>query len=117
MPEEIWRSRRAAVPAPRQQYQKLWNEEVAVAERRVTVGSRVGLHARPAAIFVQAAAKQPVKVTLGKEGKPAVDARSILSVLGMDIRGGEEVILTADGEGADQALDELAALVARDLDA
>jgi phosphocarrier protein len=93
------------------------HEEVAVAERRVTVGSRIGLHARPAAIFVQAAAKQPVKVTLGKEGKPSVDARSILSVLGMDIRGGEEVILTADGDGADKALDELAALVARDLDA
>jgi phosphocarrier protein HPr len=88
-----------------------------VAERRVTVGSRVGLHARPAAIFVQAAAKQPVKVTLTKEGKPEVDARSILSVLGMDIRGGEEVILKADGDGADKALDELAALVARDLDA
>ncbi|HEY6709881.1 MAG TPA: HPr family phosphocarrier protein, partial [Actinomycetota bacterium] len=32
-------------------------------ERRVNVGSKVGLHARPAAMFVQAAAKQPVKVT------------------------------------------------------
>jgi phosphocarrier protein len=31
-------------------------------ERRVTVGSKVGLHARPAALFVQAAARQPVKV-------------------------------------------------------
>jgi phosphocarrier protein HPr len=88
-----------------------------VAERRVNVGSRVGLHARPAAMFVQAAAKLPVKVTLGKPGGQAVDARSILAVLGLDIRGGEEVVLTAEGEGADAALDELAALVARDLDA
>jgi phosphocarrier protein HPr len=88
-----------------------------VAERRVTVGSRIGLHARPAAMFVQTAAKQPVKITVSKEGKQPVDARSILSVLGLDVRGGEEVILVADGDGAEQALDELAALVARDLDA
>ncbi len=88
-----------------------------MAERRVTVGSRIGLHARPAAMFVQTAAKQPVKITVSKEGKQPVDARSILSVLGLDVRGGEEVILVADGDGAEQALDELAALVARDLDA
>jgi phosphocarrier protein HPr len=85
-------------------------------ERRVVVGSKVGLHARPAAMFVQAAAKQPVKVTINKVGGAPVDARSILSVLALDARGGDEVVLAADGDGADQALDELAALVARDLD-
>jgi len=85
-------------------------------ERRVAVGSKVGLHARPAAMFVQAAAKQPVKVTIAKAGVDPVDARSILSVLALDARGGDEVVLVAEGDGADQALDELAALVARDLD-
>jgi phosphocarrier protein len=85
-------------------------------ERRVNVGSKVGLHARPAAMFVQAAAKQPVKVTIAKSGGDPVDARSILSVLALDARGGDEVVLAAEGDGADQALDELAALVARDLD-
>ena len=85
-------------------------------ERRVVVGSKVGLHARPAAMFVQAAAKQPVKVTIAKTGGDPVDARSILSVLALDARGGDEVVLVAEGDGADQALDELAALVARDLD-
>jgi phosphocarrier protein HPr len=88
-----------------------------MAERRVVVGSKVGLHARPAAMFVQAAAKQPVKVTIAKAaGGNPVDARSILSVLALDIRGGAEVVLTAEGDGAEQALDELAALVTRDLD-
>jgi phosphocarrier protein len=85
-------------------------------ERRVAVGSKVGLHARPAAMFVQAAAKQPVKVTIAKVGGDPVDARSILSVLALDARGGDEVVLVAEGDGADQALDELATLVARDLD-
>jgi phosphocarrier protein HPr len=85
-------------------------------ERRVVVGSKVGLHARPAAMFVQAAAKQPVRVTIAKAGGDPVDARSILSVLALDARGGDEVVLAADGDGADQALDALADLVGRDLD-
>jgi phosphocarrier protein len=67
-------------------------------------------------MFVQAAAKQPVKVTIAKAGGDPVDARSILSVLALDARGGEEVVLAAEGDGADEALEELAALVARDLD-
>jgi phosphocarrier protein len=86
-------------------------------EKTATVGSSVGLHARPAALFVQAAARQPVKVKIAKpEGDP-VDARSILLVLGLDARGGEEVILSAEGEGAEQALEELAAVVATNHDA
>jgi phosphocarrier protein len=88
-----------------------------MAERHVTVGSKVGLHARPAALFVQAASRQPVPVRIGKPDGDPVDARSILMVLGLDARGGDEVVLSADGDGADAVLDELAALVARDLDA
>jgi phosphocarrier protein len=87
------------------------------ATRRVVVGSKVGLHARPAALFVQAASRLPVRVTVAREGGDPVDARSILAVLGLDVRGGEEIVLAAEGEGAEQALDELAALAARDLDA
>jgi phosphocarrier protein HPr len=87
-------------------------------ERRVVVGSKVGLHARPAALFVQAAAKQPVKVTIAKDGRDPVDARSILAVLALDVRGGEEVVrATADAEGAEAALEELATVVATDHDA
>ncbi len=86
-------------------------------QRLVTVGSSVGLHARPATLFVQAATKQPVKVTIGRSGDDPVDARSILGVLGLGVKGGEEVVLSAEGDGADAALEELAALVATDLDA
>lgn len=86
-------------------------------EKTVTVGSSVGLHARPAALFVQAAARQPVKVKIAKRGGDPVDARSILLVLGLDARGGEDVILSAEGDGAEQALEELATVVATDHDA
>ncbi len=86
-------------------------------ERTVTVGSKVGLHARPASLFVQAAARQPVPVTIAKPAGDPVDARSILMVIGLDVRGGQDVVLRADGEGADAALDELVALLAVDHDA
>ena len=88
-----------------------------MAQREVTVGSSVGLHARPAALFVKAAAAQPVPVRVGKPGTELVDARSILSVLSLDARGGDAIVLEAEGDGADEVLDVLAALVASDLDA
>lgn len=81
-------------------------------ERRVTVGAEVGLHARPAAVFAQAAAKAPMPVTVARPDGESVDARSILAVLSLDVRGYEDVVLRAEGEGADGALDALAEVVA-----
>jgi phosphocarrier protein HPr len=85
-------------------------------QRIVTVASRVGLHARPAAVFVKAAGGAGVPVTIAKEGKEPVSARSILAVLGLDVRGGEQVTLEAEGDGANAALDELEALLGSDLE-
>lgn len=87
-----------------------------MAERRVVIGSKVGLHARPASLFVQAAAAAPVPVTIGKPGGEPVNARSILSVLALDARGGDEVVLSAEGEGADEALEQLVQLLLVDHD-
>jgi phosphotransferase system HPr (HPr) family protein len=87
-----------------------------MAQRQVVVGSRVGLHARPAALFVKAAAQQPVKITIRKGDGPPVDARSILRVLALGARNGDVVTLEADGEGADEALDAVAIVVAEDHD-
>ena len=86
-------------------------------ERTAIVGSAVGLHARPAMVFVQAATAQPVPVEIAKPGGEPVSARSILSVLSLEAHGGDTVVLSAEGEGAQAALDELAALLATDLDA
>ena len=86
-----------------------------MSERRAVVGSRVGLHARPAALFVKAAAAAPVKVRIGV-GAKEVDARSILGVLSLGARNGDEVVLSADGDGADEALAGLAALLEQDHD-
>lgn len=85
-------------------------------ERTVVVASSHGLHARPAALFTQtaAAAGIPVKVT---KGDRTVDASSILGVISLGIDHGDEVLLAAEGEGSDEALDRLEALLLEDHDA
>ena len=88
-----------------------------MAERSVVVASSVGLHARPATLFTQAAAATGVAVTIRKAGGEAVNAASILAVLGLGVSHGETVVLQADGDDADAALDSLVALLSQDLDA
>ena len=88
--------------------------------RRVQIASSVGLHARPAALLSQAAANRPApvqiaKVTDGVPGDP-VDAASILGLMALGVRHGEEVELSTEGETAAAVLDELVELLSRDLD-
>jgi phosphocarrier protein HPr len=87
-----------------------------MSQRQVTIGSKVGLHARPAAIFAKAAAAAPVAVQIAKGGDP-VNAKSMLGLLTLGAGHGDEVTLFAEGDGADAVLDELAALLGRNLDA
>lgn len=88
-----------------------------MAQRTVTIASSVGLHARPASLFVEAASVTGLDVTIGRQGGEPVDATSILGVMALGAKYGEEVVLSADGEGADEALDSLVVLLSRDLDA
>ena len=88
-----------------------------MATRTVTIASSVGLHARPASLFVQAAGESGLDIEIGRPGDESVDATSILGVMALGAKHGEEVVLTADGDGAEEALDGLVALLSRDLDA
>ncbi|MFL6113717.1 MAG: HPr family phosphocarrier protein [Catenulispora sp.] len=85
-------------------------------ERTVTVAAKVGLHARPAAVFVKRAAALPVPVTVAREGGAPVDAKSMLAVMSLDVRHGDRIVLAADGDGAAEAVDDLATLLETDLD-
>lgn len=93
---------------------------MATARARVRVGSSVGLHARPAAVFVQAVVASGLPVFISKISAPddagagvgPGDARSILAVLALDVGCGDEVELVTDGENADEVLASLAALLA-----
>jgi len=85
-------------------------------QRTVTITSAIGLHARPASLFSRAAATLDVPVTItGPDGR-TVNAASILGVLSLGIDHGETVVLEADGDGADGALDTLVDLLGSDLD-
>ncbi|MCA1782907.1 MAG: HPr family phosphocarrier protein [Dermatophilaceae bacterium] len=88
-----------------------------MATRTVSIASSVGLHARPAALFVEAATATGLDVEIGRPGEDLVDATSILGVMALGAKHGEEVVLSAEGDGAAEALDELVALLSRDLDA
>ena len=85
-----------------------------MAQRSVTVASKSGLHARPAAVFVQEAKRFQSAVTVAKDDK-TVNAKSILSVLTLGASPGDQVILAAEGSDADAAIETLASLLERDL--
>jgi phosphocarrier protein len=85
-------------------------------ERRVTVASKVGLHARPAALLAKAAVAQPVKVMIRKDEGQSVEAGSILGLMTLGAAHGDEVVLSADGDGAETALEHIAELVGTDFD-
>jgi phosphocarrier protein HPr len=82
-------------------------------ERTVRVASRSGLHARPAALFSEAAAALGAPVTVTNAAGTEADAASILGLLTLGVPHGAEVTLRS--ESAD-ALDALAAMLERDLD-
>ena len=86
-------------------------------QRTVAVASRVGLHARPAALFTQAVVASGVPVTIACGDRPAVDASSILMVMTLGAAFGDLVTVTVDGPDADRVLDELTQLLETDLDA
>jgi phosphotransferase system HPr (HPr) family protein len=80
-----------------------------MSERRVVAG--VALHARPASSLARAAAGFDSEIVLCSGGREG-NAKSVLSVLALDVAAGAEVVVRADGPDAEAALAELAALVA-----
>ncbi|MDR1979758.1 MAG: HPr family phosphocarrier protein [Synergistaceae bacterium] len=79
-----------------------------MAEKKVTVKNRHGLHARPAAAFVQKASSYPFAILIEKAGKSS-DAKSILGIMSLAVQKDDEVILKADGDEA--ALDALESIL------
>jgi phosphocarrier protein HPr len=82
-----------------------------MAERRVKVTTEVGIQARPATVFVETAAEAEGGVAIAKPDGDARDAKSILQVLTLDVRPGDEIIVEGEDEGV---LDRLVALVTDD---
>ena len=82
--------------------------------KTVTVGSSIGLHARPAAIIAEAVVNAGVPVTLSVDDGEPVDAGSALMIMTLGAGNGAQVTVAADDEAA---LKTVADLVEQDLDA
>jgi phosphocarrier protein len=82
--------------------------------KTVTVGSAVGLHARPAALIAEAVSKSGVPVTLATSGGNPIDAGSPLMIMTLGAKQGTEVTVSSDD---DAVLGRIADMVASDLDA
>ena len=82
--------------------------------KSVTVGSAVGLHARPAAVISEAAGELDAEVTLATPGGEPVDAASSLLIMTLGAGHGDTVEVSSEDQSA---VDKIAALVEQDLDA
>ncbi|MDD5195809.1 MAG: HPr family phosphocarrier protein [Candidatus Omnitrophica bacterium] len=75
-------------------------------EEEIIISNSHGLHARPAAIFVQIANKFDSRVELAKDNE-AVDGKSIIAILSLGVNTGCRVRLIAEGNDAQEAFTEL----------
>ncbi len=82
--------------------------------KTVTVGSAIGLHARPAAVIAEAVVNAGVPVTLSVDGGEPVDAGSALMIMTLGAGNGAQVTVASDDA---DALATIAGLVEQDLDA
>ena len=80
-------------------------------EKKIVINNKHGLHARPAALFVQTANKYDSSVKLYKDGAQVVDGKSIISILSLGANAGTEIKLIVEGEDAQEAFLELKKLL------
>lgn len=84
-------------------------------DRTFTVLNKMGLHARPAALFVQTAHKFQCQITVEKDGQE-VDGKSIMGVLTLAAESGSQLKITADGPDETAFLDAMQQLFERKFD-
>ncbi|MBI1853690.1 MAG: HPr family phosphocarrier protein [Planctomycetes bacterium] len=79
-------------------------------ERKVRLVNRHGLHARPAAEFVKLANQFQADIQISKDGQ-AINGKSIIEILLLAAEHGTELVLRANGQDAERALETLEALI------
>jgi phosphotransferase system HPr (HPr) family protein len=83
-----------------------------IAETRLVITNKVGLHARPARLLVQTAARFQSQIRL-QHGEQVANAKSIVGVLKLGAIRGETIVVRAEGEDAEEAVKTLSDLVNR----
>ena len=82
--------------------------------KEVLIKNTQGLHARPAALFVQIASKYNSSLTVQKDDEK-VNGKSIMGILTLGAQPGSSITLEIDGDDAQEMLQELEALLAKDV--
>ena len=85
---------------------------MATTTREFTILNKLGIHARPAAQFVKTASRYQCEVRVEKDGEE-VDGKSIMGLMMLAAGHGSVIMVSAEGDDANQALDAIAELVAR----
>ncbi len=78
--------------------------------QKYVIKNTIGLHARPAALFVKKAAEFESKIKVVKEDKEA-DAKSIISIMALGAVKGADFVINANGDDSDSAVAELVELL------
>jgi len=79
-------------------------------KKKLVVKNKQGLHARPAAVFVQIANKFDSRITIRYE-KEEVNGKSIMGILMLGVENGSPIIIEAEGVDAHQAVVELEKII------
>lgn len=82
-------------------------------EKTVIIKLKSGLQARPAALFVQEANRFHSDIFLTKDGKK-VNAKSIMGIMSLALGTGTEVVLTAEGNDEEEALQALETFITKE---
>ena len=85
-------------------------------ERKVTVTNKLGIHARPATLLVQAAARFRADIFLSKGDVSRINGKSIMGVMMLAAEQGAEVLVEAEGSDADAAVAAVAELLGGDFE-
>ncbi|OGX16334.1 MAG: hypothetical protein A2166_03870 [Omnitrophica WOR_2 bacterium RBG_13_41_10] len=78
--------------------------------KKIIIRNKQGLHARPAASFVQIANKFAARVTVKRDGEE-VNGKSIMGILMLGAERGSQIIIEVEGDDAQLALSELEKIV------
>lgn len=79
-------------------------------KKEVVIKNKIGLHARPAALFVQTANKFISEIMV-KKGNSTINAKSIMGIMALGVSHGETIEIIVDGPDEENAIQELEDLV------
>ena len=82
-----------------------------VIKKKMIVKNKQGLHARPAALFVQIANKFDARITVSRD-EEEVNGKSIMGILMLGAEKGSSIVIQADGEDAQMAMVALEKIIA-----